>query len=112
MHVIFDNPGRQPNSPKSYERSRRDTTFTLSADHRHVSFSDVCAIPSKWRDHLSCRTCKCALVLYLGQSFLDHMPCLLRGEQKVIIAGCFQGVALDQAWEITSSSWQPVPCLC
>ena len=96
-----------PQSPSNVVEGIAHSLFQLI-----VGMSLLVTILSKWRDHLSCRTCKRALVLYVGQSFFDHMPCLLRGEQKVIIAGYFQGVALDQAWEITSSSRQPVPCLC
>ena len=36
VHVVFDNPGRQPNSPKSFERRRRDDTATLSSDHKSL----------------------------------------------------------------------------
>ena len=38
VHVVFDNPGRQPNSPKSFERKRRDDTPSLSIDHKHLTF--------------------------------------------------------------------------
>ena len=94
FHVVFDNPGRQPNSPKLFERKRRDDTASLSSDHKHVTFSDACPVPSKWRDCLACRVCKRALVLYLGQSFKQFVvsTCRLREHQKVILAGCFSGV--------------------
>ena len=52
VHVVFDNPGRQPNSPKSFEHRHRDDTASLSSDHKHVTFSDICSVPSKWRDCL------------------------------------------------------------
>ena len=29
VHVVFDNPGRQPNTPKSFERKRRDDSLTI-----------------------------------------------------------------------------------
>ena len=41
VHVVFDNSGQQPNSPKSFERRRRDDTASLSSDHKHVSFTDA-----------------------------------------------------------------------
>jgi hypothetical protein len=47
VHVVFDNPGRQPNSPKSFERKRRDDTASLSSDHKHLTFTDTCPLPSK-----------------------------------------------------------------
>ena len=112
VHVVFDNPGQQPNSPKSFERKRRDDTASLSTDHKHVTFSDACSVPSKWRDCLTCRECKGALVLYLGQSFKQFAmgTCRLREHQKVILAGCFSGVK-DQAWEVTTRGAQTVPTL-
>ena len=57
------------------------------------------AVPTKWREKLSYRTCKHQLVEYLGKAFLVHAPGLLRGDQKVL-AGCFTSDAEDQAWEI------------
>ena len=47
VHIVFNNPGRQPNSPKSFERKRRDDTASLSTDHKHLTFTDACPIPSK-----------------------------------------------------------------
>ena len=113
VHVVFDNPGRQPNSPKSFERKRRDDTASLSTDHKHLTFRDACPIPSKWRDCLAGRECKRALVLYLGQSFKQFAvgTCRLREHQKVILAGCFSGVEEDQAWEVSTGGVQPVPTL-
>ncbi len=35
--------------------------------------------------------------------------CDSRGQQKVILAGCFSGDAEDQAWSITSYSREPMP---
>ena len=58
VHIVFDNPGRQPNSPKSFECKCRDDTASLSSDHKHVAFSDACSVPSNWRDCLACRECK------------------------------------------------------
>ena len=58
VHVIFDNPGRQPCSPKAVEQSRRDAVHELPADHQHGQFTDSSSIPAKWREYLHCRTCK------------------------------------------------------
>ena len=113
VHIVFDNPGRLPDSPKSFERRRRDDAATLSSDHRHAAFSDTWALPSNWRDCLNCRHCKRALVVHLGQSMKNHAAtmCKLRGQQKVILAGCFAGVEQDQAWEVGVGGAQPVPSL-
>ncbi len=53
---------------------------------------------------VNCRYCKRQLVLYLGQAFLRLASELLRDEQKLIIAGCFQGEHVDSSIGITSSS--------
>ena len=110
---MFDNPGRLPDSPKAFERKHRDDAATLSSDHVHVAFSDTCTIPSNWRDCLSCRQCKRTLVLYLSQSFknITESTCRLRDQQKVVLAGCFDGVEEDQAWEVGVEGVQPVPDL-
>ena len=33
VHIVFDNPGRLPNTPKAFERKRRDSERTVSSDH-------------------------------------------------------------------------------
>ena len=113
MHVVFDNPGRQPNSPKSFERKRRDDTASLSTDHKYLTFTDTCPIPYKWRDCLACRECKRALVLYLGQSFKQFAvgTCRLREHQKVILAGCFSGVEGGPSLGISTGGVQTFPTL-
>ena len=111
VHIVFDNPGRQPHSPKAFERKRRDATNALPSDHKHAQFDDSLGVPTKWREHLSCRICKRQLVEYLGKAFLKHAPSLLRSNQKLVLAGCFQGDAEDQAWEITREAKQPNPLL-
>ena len=67
IHIVS---GNALDSPKAFERKRRDETALLPSDHKHVSFSDVCAVPPKWRECLLCRFCKRSLVLFLGDSFL------------------------------------------
>ena len=111
VHIIFDNPGRQLLSPKSFERRRRDDTGTLASDHHHAQFCDDSGIPQKWRDHLQCRECKRNLVEHLGKSIMQHAPDILCGNQKVVLAGCFTGDAQDQAWELSANNAQPNPLL-
>ena len=111
MHIVFDNPGRQIFSPKSFEHRRRDDSGTLALDHQHAQFSDDSEIPQKWRDHLQCRKCKRHLVEYLGKSIMQHAPSILLISQKVVLAGCFMGDAQDQAWEISANDMQPNPLL-
>ena len=34
MHIMFDNPGRQPASPMAFEHKHRDDSNVLSHDHK------------------------------------------------------------------------------
>ncbi len=36
---------------------------------------------------------------------------MLRGDQRLILAGCFQGDCKDQAWLVTSSGKKPISAL-
>ena len=103
VHIVFDNPGRYPQSPKAIERQRRDDHSSLPSDHTHTLFSDTCPTPCNWREHLSCRTCKRNLVLYLGKSLIHYSISIVRGHQKVVLAGCFQDDDEDQSWEVSST---------
>ena len=47
---MFDNPGQQPHTPKSFEQSRRDAAQDLPVDHQHVQFRDNSKTPVKWRE--------------------------------------------------------------
>lgn len=98
VHLVFDNPNSQAMSPKAFERRCRDNAGELPADHQHKEFGNTAIVPSKWREHLQCRLCKRQLVLYLGQAFMEHTPPKLYGNQKLILAGCFDGHAENQAW--------------
>lgn len=77
-------------------------------DHEHFQFSDEAAVPRKWRDYLNCRQCKQQLVLYLGKAFVTHVPDLLSGEQRLVVARCFEE---GKALSITPSGMQLCPLL-
>ena len=111
VHILFDNPGRQPSSPKSLEQRRRDLVSSLPQDHQHSTFADTCSPPPKWRELLGCRDCKRKLVLYLGDFFMHNAQKMLREQQRFILAGCFSGDAMDHAWVVTSQGTEPVPTL-
>ena len=111
VHIVFDNPGRLPATPKAFEQNRRDSANKLPSDHKHIHLNDTSSVPSKWREHLSCRTCKRSIVLYLGKSLLDHSSSFLLSGQQIILAGCFVGDMEDQAWSVTSTDRQPLPHL-
>ncbi len=42
---------------------------------------------------------------------MKHVPPSLHANQKVTLAGCFEGNAEDQAWEISAIDHQPNPVL-
>ena len=113
VHIVFDNPGRQPHSPKAFERQRRDDSCSIPADHDHVhiNYTDACPLPSNWHEHLSCRKCKRDLVLYLGSSLMRYSASMVRGQQRVILARCFPGGVEDQAWAVSTTGTQPVSTL-
>ncbi len=108
VHLVFDNPGKQLNFPKLLERQRRDTVCSLSPDHQHIFFTDSCTPPSNWREVLSCRECKRNLVLFLGNFFKHATGGMLRGQQKVVLAGCFHGDAENEAWAVTTTSKESI----
>ena len=108
VHIVFDSPEHNLRTPKAFEQSRRDAEHSVSPDHEHFQFTDVAAVPQKWTDHLNCRPCKRRLVVYLGEAVLTLAPGLLSGEQKLVVAGCFEG---GKALSITQSSVQVCPLL-
>ena len=51
--------------------------------------------------------------MYLCKSIKNHAAtmCTLRGQQNVVLAGCFAVVEKDQAWKVGVGGAQPVPSL-
>ena len=92
VHVLFDDPGSIPNTPKQFEHLRRDQQH-LKEDHSCIELSSDTLIPKNWRESiLSCRKCKRALVVFLSKFFLSTMPQNLAPNQKFVTAGGFEGV--------------------
>ena len=88
VHVIFDNPGRLPNTPKSFEHARRDKTAKVGDNHHCDEMISTTAIPKRWRENLlHCRTCKRALVKFLTQYILKNISIYLQQNQTLYIAG-------------------------
>ena len=69
------------------------------------------AIPSKWRENLlKCRTCKRVLITFLSNFFIKNTAYLLHDDQKLIVAGGFEGDIQDTAWYVTRAGTpQPDP---
>ena len=43
VHIIFDNPGRLPQTPKYFERNRRDSQARVIVGHVYVMLSQIAA---------------------------------------------------------------------
>ena len=84
-HIILDDPGRFELHPKDNKRTRRAPT--QNQQHEHLVFSDHTKVPAEWREIISCRMCKCNLVIYTGESLLQTGPEFLHGDQKLFVVG-------------------------
>ena len=100
VHVIFDDPGSLPNTPKQFEHLRRDKQH-LKEDHSCTKLSLDSSIPKNWRENiLSCRKCKRTLVLILSKLFLSVVPQNLAPNQKFVTAGGFEGIDRHKAYTV------------
>ena len=67
IHVLFDIPGRLPNTPKYFEQKRRDEQAAVSEQHYYDDINGSTRIPTrKWHNGLlNCRDCERKLVNFL-----------------------------------------------
>ena len=42
---------------------------------------------------------------------MQYSTSMVRGQQRVILAGCFPGESEDQAWTVSTTGTQPLPTL-
>ena len=110
VHLIFDNPGRLPNTPKYFEQTRRDKTREVPIEHYCDDIKGSNTIPQgKWHACLlSCHECKRRLVTYIAKYFLTTVAAYLRPEQTLYLAGCFEEELVDTAW-FTCGNNKPQP---
>ena len=98
VHLIFDNPGRMEQTPKHFERKRRDLSANVVAGHVCDDITESRPIPSKWRENIiNCRNCKCNLVLFLGRYYMKVIPKQIQPGKVLIMAGCYEGDIEDTA---------------
>ena len=98
VHLLFDDPECEIQSPKFFERNRRDSTNPVSSDHCCIDITSDMIIPPKWRDNvLNCRKCKRSLVNFLSHYFLEKMKKKLRDRQKFVTAGGFNRAIKNKA---------------
>ena len=58
VHLLFDDPECQVQSPKYFERKHRDQINPVPDDHHCTEFASDMVIPPKWRENiLNCRQC-------------------------------------------------------
>ena len=108
IHIVFDSPGIFLSHPKEIERKRRDQHLHVDNDHEHLEFKDNMTIPSRWSSVIGCRICKRFLVKYLGDAFLQIAPALLRGDQKIYVAGCSDSLDRNACWFVTHKGVEEV----
>ena len=86
VHVVFDVPGAQHETPKAIEQYRRDRTADATGNRQHycTSFSDDLLVPDKWRSILACRRCKKDLTAYIADDMLNLISHSLRPYQQFI----------------------------
>ncbi len=84
VHLVFDNPGCQSETPKELEWARRDTAKATSTSHHCESFSGDLLIPDSWNSVLSCRMCKKELTLYIADEMLNLAARTIRGRQQFV----------------------------
>ena len=85
VHVVFDNPGSMPESPKEIEQGRRDAhSSNPPSDHTCFVMNHDMNIPDKWRTILECRKCKSNLTSYVASAMLELVPQFLATGQEFI----------------------------
>ena len=88
--------------------SRDVEILNFQCQHTCISFTDITGVLQKLREHLYCRCCKQQLVLYLGQAFLNVVPPVLHGDQRVVTSGCYDS---GKAMTISGSGVEECPSL-
>ena len=118
VHVIFDNPERVRNTPKSLEQSRHDCTSTISPDHTCEPLLSTAKIQplSCWRDnYINYRECQRASSEIHRRLPAKERRTVSKGDTNAVhsIAGCFDGRAIDTAWHTNGlRDIQPDPRFC
>ena len=105
VHLLFDDPECQQQSPKYFERLHRDEINQVPDDHCCDDFSSDLMVPSKWRNNVvNCRKCKRNLVCFLSQYFLQRVKYRLKPTQRFVTAGGFEGALRNKALEVTNGA--------
>ena len=98
VHLLFDDPECQGQSPKFFERQHRNKSNPVPDGHHCTYFSSDMVVPSKWRENvLNCRKCKRNLVCFLSTHFLEKISQVLHQNQRFVTAGGFNDRFQDKA---------------
>ena len=98
VHLLFDDPECQVQSPKYFERQRRDQLHPVPSEHHCTEFTNDLVIPPKWRENVpNCRKCKRSLVCFLSKFFLKSIGRKLQPNQRFVTAGGLDGTLRNQA---------------
>ena len=112
VNLLFDNPGQLKNTPKYFERKRRDALAAVDSNHTCDDIKEYTRLPRKWRENvLNCRNCKRTLVCFLSEYMLKHIHTHLSPQQKFYVAGSFGEHLACTCWfvEGNNSTSQPDP---
>ena len=103
LHLLFDDPGRHPNSPKSFESARR--RVQAETTHSYITFNEAIPIPKRWQESiLSCHRCKRGLMSFLATYPVNHISASLHTTQLFVTAGGFEGSLQDEALAVQQHS--------
>ena len=98
VHIIFDNPGRLGETPKYFERYRRDCTAQVMTGHLCDEVNGNTIIPKPWRaNFINCRNCKRSLVIFITKHLLKFASQFMHDGQMLVLAGGFDGDIEDTA---------------
>lgn len=107
VHVIFDSPNSENESPKEIERRQRDMGHMVTPNHEHDQITESGEIPTNWRgDIINCRTCKQNLCHFLCTHMLVIIPQFLKEGQAFFCSGGFRGDLRDKCISVTGNSKQ------
>ena len=102
VHLLFDDPECQVQSPKYFERQCRDKLHPVASDYCCNEFTKDLVISPKWRENvLNCRKCKRSLVSFLSKFFLESIRRKLQPNLWFVTVGGLDGTLRNQAMYVT-----------
>ena len=104
IHLLFDDPGRHGTSPKDIERMRRDTKAVEG--EQIIDLNESSPIPDgKWEFFLKNRANKKLFCNFISKYVIENCHLILNRDQRVIVAGAFDGDMRDCAMIVTNNGY-------